>query len=84
MTYDELFQMIRSKFRLVNRPSNNELQAVADKLIELSKTKRFVSDNDLLVIINTCVKDTTCYVQDSIDMTSSINIANQIIAKLKQ
>jgi hypothetical protein len=81
MTTTELLQLIRRKYRLVNDPSNEELQEVAKQLLELSKVKR-VTNSDLLTILNNTLSDTTMMMQESVDMTASINIAQQIIDKL--
>lgn len=82
MTTIELLQLIRRKYRLVNNPSNEELQEVARKLLELSGVKQ-VNNNDLLNILNNTLSDTTMMRQESVDMTASINIAQLIIDKLK-
>ena len=82
MTTTELLQLIRRKYRLVNNPSNEELQEVARQLLELSEVKQ-VNNNDLLNILNNTLSDTTMMVQESVDMTASINIAQLIIDKLK-
>jgi hypothetical protein len=81
MTTTELLQLIRRKYRLVNDPSNEELQEVAKQLLELSEVKR-VTNSDLLTILNNTLSDTTMMMQESVDMTASINIAQQIIDKL--
>ena len=83
MTYDELYKMIRLKINLVNRPSNSELKTIARNLLELEKIKTYVTDEDLEEIVTDSVSCTLIYSNESIDMTASINIANQIIAKLK-
>lgn len=82
MTTTELLQLIRRKYRLVNNPSNKELQEVARQLLELSEVKQ-VNNNDLLNILNNTLSDTTMMMQESVDMTASINIAQLIIDKLK-
>ncbi len=82
MTTTELLQLIRRKYRLVNNPSKEELQEVAKQLLELSEVKQ-VNNNDLLNILNNTLSDTTTMMQESVDMTASINIAQLIIDKLK-
>lgn len=82
MNTTELLQLIRRKYRLVNNPSNEELQEVARQLLELSEVKQ-VNNNDLLNILNNTLSDTTMMMQESVDMTASINIAQLIIDKLK-
>ena len=81
MITTELLQLIRRRYRLVNDPSNEELQEVAKQLLELSEVKR-VTNSDLLTILNNTLSDTTMMMQESVDMTASINIAQQIIDKL--
>ena len=51
MNTTELLQLIRRKYRLVNNPSNEELQEVARQLLELSEVKQ-VNNNELLNILN--------------------------------
>ena len=82
MNTTEILQLIRRKYRLVNNPSNEELQEVARQLLELSEVKQ-VNNNDLLNILNNTLSDTTMMMQESVDMTASINIAQLIIDKLK-
>lgn len=83
MTIKELLQLIRYKYNLIETPSDAELQEVARKLLELSYEKQ-VNDEDLLNILNSTLSDTTVMAQESVDMTASINIAQQIIDKLKK
>lgn len=82
MTYDELFELIKLKFDLVDRPSNQELRSITDELLKLSETKE-VDDSDLLYILNKQLNNPLLYCTESLDMTASINLAKQILVKLK-
>jgi len=84
MTYDELYNLICKKYHLVKRPTNEELDILLQKLIAVYNKNGSVSDNELLQIINTTFQNHSMYINDSIDMTAAINIANQIIDKYKK
>ncbi len=83
MTYDELYRLIYRKYKFVERPSNEELQNVLNEILRLSRRNYDLNDDDLDVIINVCIKNKAVYLQKSIDMTDSINIIQQILAKLQ-
>lgn len=83
MTYNELYEMISKKFHLIRRPSDQELNLALQKLLVLYDQKGFVTDTDLLNIINMSFSNHQMHLNESVDMTSTINIANQIIAKYK-
>ena len=82
MTYDELYDLIHIKYKFVKRPSNEELREVVNEILRLSKTRSNLDDNDLLNILNRNIKNLSVYVFESVDMTDSINIIQQILAKL--
>jgi len=82
MTDKELFELISEIIPLLNKPTLDELNEIVRELKNRSKTK-YVTNNDLIEIVNNCVSDTTIKAQESIDMTASINIAKQILDKLK-
>lgn len=67
---------------MVDRPSDQELQSVVDEFLKLSETKE-VDDSDLSCILNTQLNK-PIYCTESLDMTASINLAQQILAKLKK
>lgn len=83
MTYDELFKLIYIKHKLVKRPDNNELQAIADELLKISRTRN-VNDKDLSISINKFVKEKTEMIFNSRDMSVELNIAQQIVDALKK
>lgn len=82
MTHEELYQMIKLKFKLVKRPTNDELEKIANSIIRLSRTKQDLDDDDLLNILNDSVENSQMWTNESVDMTASINLINQILAKL--
>lgn len=83
MAYNELYELLSIKYNFVNRPSNEELQKIANEILQLSKEKAHLSDEDLDRIIRRNVVDLEVYAFESVDMTDSINIIQQILVKLQ-
>jgi len=83
MTTTELYMLLKERFDLVERPTEEELQEIAKQLLKLSKIKK-VNDSDLITIINNTVSKKTIMANESLDMTASMNIAQQIIDKLNK
>lgn len=83
MTYDEVYELIHLKYRFVQRPTNEELQKVVNEIVKLSKIKSDLDDGDLAKIIDRNIKNREVYAFESVDMTDSINLIQQILAKLQ-
>jgi len=84
MTNDELYEMIYRKYKFVKKPSDEELEQVKRKLLDLYEKKGFVTNGDLLDILNSTLANTTQYCFEAVDMTAAINIAKMIIERLKK
>lgn len=82
MTYQELFDLISTIIPLAYQPSDSELNSIVQELNSRAKIKR-VTNDDLIDIVTNCIHNRTLKAQESIDMTASINIAQQIIEKYR-
>ena len=84
MTYSELLNIIKKRHKYITDPSDEELQAVIDDLVQLEETKGFVTNRDLDIILNNNIINNRELLQQSEDLTAEINLAQQILDKLRK
>ena len=82
MTNDELIQLIKQVCPNARTPSNQELEIVKQKLLYLKRWHGKFSKNDLKKILFDVLHDSYIYILESVDMSDSISIIDDIIAKI--
>ncbi len=72
MTYKEIAELIQNKYGFINKPSREEIDNI------LGKVTQETTENEFDEIVFQYIKNTLAYANESLDMSSSISILEQI------
>lgn len=75
--------LLMKHFHLAKKPSSFELRIIKIKAIRVLDSGLPLDDGKLWDILKETLSDCSVIVQESVDMTSSLNLLGQIIAMLK-
>jgi len=78
MTYKEIAELIQNKYGFINKPSREEIDNI------LGKATQETTENEFDKIVFQYIKNTLAYANESLDMSSSISILEQIKKALSE
>jgi len=77
LTYKKVAKLLQSRYGFVNEPNTTEIDNI------LSEITQHTTESEFDKIVYTYIEDTLSYSNESLDMSSTINILEQIKAVLK-
>ncbi|AXX84608.1 hypothetical protein [Aliarcobacter skirrowii] len=72
MKNSKIAELIQKKYEFLNKPTESEVKKI------LSKINNSTSEEEFDQIVSDIISDTTCYCNESADMSDTINILDQI------